>query len=152
MSNKTNIIYASPSGVSHRLLTYFGSKLAQAPAAQELNWKGPLPGLEGDISFHGTLSPDQGFLFVFPSLFSVAHWLKVEQNKAYGSDTSFRLRTSVCCVIRKIVGVLFLGVFMSRLDGALRNVVWWKVPCPWHWAWHWVIHEDPSNPHHSMIL
>lgn len=73
MSNKTNIIYASPSGVSHRLLTYFGSKLAQAPAAQELNWKGPLPGLEGDISFHGTLSPDQGFLFVFPSLFSVAH-------------------------------------------------------------------------------
>lgn len=72
MPYTTNIIYSSPSSGSYWFLTRFGRKLAQAPAAQQASWKGPVPWLGGDISLCGVVPSEQGFLFAFSSLFSVA--------------------------------------------------------------------------------
>jgi len=45
---------------------------------------------------------------------------------------------------RECVAAPSLAVFKARLDGALSNLVWWKMSLP--------IFKVPSNPNHSMIL
>ena len=45
-----------------------------------------------------------------------------------------------------------LAGFKVRLDGALSNLVWWKVSLPWQGGWNWVIFKVHSNPNHSVIL
>lgn len=35
-------------------------------------------------------------------------------------------------LLRETVDIPSLGVFQARLDGALRNMAWWKVSLPWH--------------------
>jgi len=45
-----------------------------------------------------------------------------------------------------------LAVFKARLDGALSNLVWWKVSPPMAGGWKEMICKIPSNPNQSMIL
>lgn len=72
MFHNTNIIYSSPSSGSYWFLTCFGRELAHAPAAQQASWDTPDPGLGGGISLCAVVPSEQGFLFAFSSLFSVA--------------------------------------------------------------------------------
>jgi len=51
---------------------------------------------------------------------------------------------------REAVDAPSLAVFKARLDGALSNLVWWKVSPPM--AGGLMIFKVPSNPNHSMIL
>jgi len=45
-----------------------------------------------------------------------------------------------------------LAVFKARLDGALSNLVWWKMSLLMAGGWNQMILKVPSNPYHSMIL
>ena len=45
-----------------------------------------------------------------------------------------------------------LAVFKAGLDGALSNLVWWKVSLPMAGGWNQVIFKVPSNPNHFMVL
>jgi len=45
-----------------------------------------------------------------------------------------------------------LAVFKARLDGALSNLVQWKLSPSWQGVWNQMIFKVPSNPYHSMIL
>jgi len=51
---------------------------------------------------------------------------------------------------REAVAAPSLAVFKARLDGALSNLVWWKVSL--QGGWNQVIFKVPSDPNHSMIL
>ena len=53
---------------------------------------------------------------------------------------------------REVVDAPSLEVFEARLDGALSNLVWWKVSLPMAGGLELVIFKVPSNPNHSMIL
>jgi len=53
---------------------------------------------------------------------------------------------------REAVDALFLAVLKARLDGALSNLVWWKVSLPMAGGWNEKIFTVPSNANHSMIL
>jgi len=53
---------------------------------------------------------------------------------------------------RETVAARSLEVFKARLDGALSNLVWWKVSLPMAGSGNKMICKDPSNPNHSMIL
>jgi len=53
---------------------------------------------------------------------------------------------------REAVAAPSLAVFKARLDGALSNLVWWKVSLPMAgWTGNRMIFKVPSNPNHSMI-
>ena len=54
---------------------------------------------------------------------------------------------------REVVDAPSLEVFKSRLDGALSNLVWWKVSLPMAEGvgTRWSL-KVPSNPNHSVIL
>ena len=45
-----------------------------------------------------------------------------------------------------------LEVLKARLDGALGNLVWWKVSLPMAESWNRMHFRVPSNPNHSVIL
>ncbi len=45
-----------------------------------------------------------------------------------------------------------LAVFKARLDGAVGDLVWWKVSLPGVGGWNVVVFKVPSSPNHSMIL
>jgi len=53
---------------------------------------------------------------------------------------------------REAVAAPSLAGFKARLDGALSNVVWWKVSLSMAGGWNWVICKAPSNSNHSVIL
>ena len=53
---------------------------------------------------------------------------------------------------REAVAAPSLAVFKARLDGALSNLVWWKVSLLMAGGWNQMIFKVPSNPNHSMIL
>jgi len=53
---------------------------------------------------------------------------------------------------REAVAAPSLQVSKARLDGALSNLVWWKVSLLMAGAWNQMIFKVPSNPNHSMIL
>jgi len=53
---------------------------------------------------------------------------------------------------REAVDASSLAVFKVRLDGALSNLVWWKVSWPMAGRWNQMTFKVPSNPNHSMIL
>ena len=55
-------------------------------------------------------------------------------------------------LLREAVAAPSLKVFKARLDGALSNLVWWKVSLPMAGGWNYMIFKVPSNPNHSMIL
>jgi len=51
------------------------------------------------------------------------------------------------------VAVPSLEAFKARLDGAMSNLVWWKVSLLMAGgAWNEMIFKVPSNPNHTMIL
>jgi len=53
---------------------------------------------------------------------------------------------------REAMDALSPEVFKARLDGALSNLVQWKMSCSWQRGWNCMIFMVPSNPKHSMIL
>ena len=53
---------------------------------------------------------------------------------------------------REAVAAPSLAVSKARLDGALSNLVYWKVSLPMAGGWNQMICKIPSNPHHSVIL
>ncbi|KAK4831685.1 hypothetical protein QYF61_018682 [Mycteria americana] len=53
---------------------------------------------------------------------------------------------------REIVDAPSLEVFKGRLDGALSNLMEWKVSLPIAGGWTSLSSKVPSNPNHSMIL
>jgi len=53
---------------------------------------------------------------------------------------------------REAVPAPSLEVFKARLDGALSNLVWWKVSLAMVGGWNWMTFEVPCNPNHSMFL
>jgi len=53
---------------------------------------------------------------------------------------------------REAVATPSLAVLKARLDGALRNLISGRCPCPWQRGWNWMIYKILSNPNHSMIL
>jgi len=53
---------------------------------------------------------------------------------------------------REAVAATSLAVFKARLDGALSNLVWWKMSLLMAGGWNQVIFQVPSNRYHSMIL
>jgi len=53
---------------------------------------------------------------------------------------------------REAVTAPSLAVFKARLDGALSNLVWWKMSLLVSGGWNQMIFKVPSNPNHSMIL
>jgi len=57
-------------------------------------------------------------------------------------------------VPREAVDVPSLAVLKARLDGALSNLVWWKMSMAWTWqgGWNQMIFKVPSDPYQSMIL
>jgi len=55
-------------------------------------------------------------------------------------------------LLRAAVDAPSLAVFKARLDGALSNLVWWKVSLPMAGGWNRMIYKIPSNTNHSMIL
>jgi len=54
---------------------------------------------------------------------------------------------------RAAVAARSLAAFKAGLDGALSNLVWWKMSLPpWQGGWNQMICKVPSNPIHSVIL
>jgi len=53
---------------------------------------------------------------------------------------------------REAVSAPSLAVFKARLNGALSNLVWWKVSLLMSVGWNQMILKVPSNTYHSMIL
>jgi len=53
---------------------------------------------------------------------------------------------------REAVGAPSLEVFKARLDGALSNLVQWKLSVPMAGRLNEMIFKVPSNPNHSVIL
>jgi len=53
---------------------------------------------------------------------------------------------------REAVDAPSLAVFKARLDGALSNLVWWKVSLPMAGGLERGVCKVPSNPNHSVIL
>jgi len=53
---------------------------------------------------------------------------------------------------REAVAAPSLEVFKARLDGALSNLVWWKMSLVMAGGLELMIFKVPSNPYHSMIL
>jgi len=53
---------------------------------------------------------------------------------------------------REAVAAPSLAVLEARLDGALSNLVWWKMSLLMAGGWNQMIFKVPSNPHHSRIL
>ena len=53
---------------------------------------------------------------------------------------------------REAVAAPSLAVLKARLDGALSNLVWWKMSLPMAWGWNQMSFKVPSSPNHSMIL
>jgi len=51
---------------------------------------------------------------------------------------------------REAVAAPSLGVFKPRLDGALSNLIQWKVS-HWQEVWNYMVFNVPSNPNHSVI-
>ena len=52
---------------------------------------------------------------------------------------------------REAVATPSLAVLKARLDGALRNLISGRCPCPWQRGWNWMIFKIPSNTNHSTI-
>jgi len=55
-------------------------------------------------------------------------------------------------LLREAVAAPSLAVFKARLDGALSNLVWWKVSLPMAGGWNQMIFKVPSSPYCSIIL
>ena len=53
---------------------------------------------------------------------------------------------------REAVAAPSLAVFKARLDGALSNLVWWKVSLLMAGGLDWMISKFPSNPSYSVTL
>jgi len=55
-------------------------------------------------------------------------------------------------LLREAVAAPSLAVFKARLNGALTNLVWWKMSLAMAGGWNEMICKVPSNPNRSMIL
>jgi len=53
---------------------------------------------------------------------------------------------------REAVADPSLAVLKARLDGALSNLVWWKMSLLMAGGRNQMIFKVPSNPYHSVIL
>jgi len=53
---------------------------------------------------------------------------------------------------RESVDAPSLAVLKARLDGALSNLVWWKMSLLMAGGWNQMIFKVPSNPYRSTIL
>jgi len=52
---------------------------------------------------------------------------------------------------REAVAAPSLAMFKARLNGALSNLISWKVSLPVAGGWNDIIYKVSSNPNHSMI-
>jgi len=53
---------------------------------------------------------------------------------------------------REAMAAPSLEVFKARLDGALSNLVFWKVFLLMAGGWNWMIYKVLCDPNYSMIL
>ena len=111
-------------------------------------WRSLTP--PGAASEVGQMPPQAQTLLSQPSHFTKAAWVEEFARTAQGLSWRVNVMFSQ--------GIGWMGFraihFKTRLDGALNNLVWWKMPLLMAWGLDHqeMVYKVPSNPNHSIIL